>query len=194
MEREYFQKFVEAKESGLRGQAKGSLSHFIASFESLEEKAIWTKEYLERREYGHKIRHELYREIIFPVLLEGYRHHDSWALYWLAETIQNLYDCDELHQRIDHKTDFGLLRECFALDEGNSCVRVALLERLVRFFEYTIHEWPAGIIYPSHEGPDELLEELQYARQLDTEMKFSDFFEHVRTLLEEAKRRRAEQK
>lgn len=66
MKLQYYQKYLYFKHKGLRKQAQKELTLFITSFDDFTEKAIWTKQFLESEEYGHRIQYRLYQEIIFP--------------------------------------------------------------------------------------------------------------------------------
>lgn len=192
MKIKFFNKFKEAKNLGHKAEAKTNVDLFIRSFSGLDEKSEWVKSYLEEGDFGHKIRHEVYEEVIFPVLLRGYKNHDPWALYWLAETMQNIYASKKLHELIDFKSEFELLRECFANDRNNDKVRVALLEHLRGSFSFAIHEWPTAVIYEAGESPDDLLAEIAYARTLDKEGTYSAFFSEVEEIVKKDKARQAQ--
>ena len=185
----YFNEFEKAKSAGLKTDAKISLDLFIDSFESFEEKEEWVKIFLEADEFGHKIRHELYEYVVFPVLLKGYENNDPWSYFWLAETIQNVYSSDKLHEKINHQTDYGLLKKCFAADSSNDVVRLALLDRIARSFNYAVHEWPVGVLYAPEESPEDFLSQIEYARVLDVENKYGDLFSNVEQIVIEDKTR-----
>jgi hypothetical protein len=171
MDIHYFERFKKALELGKRAEAAAALKPFIESFSSFDEKADWTKGYLASEPIGHKVRHEVYENVIFPVLLEGYRRSDPWSLRWLARTVQNLYQCDHLWMQIDRKTDYALLKELVELCPDDDGARNDLLSRQIEGFHYSVHEWPAGILYgrdgATIEECIEILEEVAYARSLD---------------------------
>ncbi len=175
----YFEKFESAKNLGVKSEAKTNIDLFVKSFEGTEEEFKWIKQYLESRKYGHKVRHELYEHIIFPYLLKNYEERNPWSMYWLAETIQNLYGTEKLHKQIGLRTDFGLLKECFELDSENDAVRIALLSRMADQFIYAVHEWPTGVLYAPDEKPQDLLEELEFARSIDKEKNYHLLFDEV---------------
>ncbi len=90
MDEALYKQFVELSASGRKVQASERVRRFIASFESFQEKQAWARAFLQRGEFGHKIRHEIYREIIFPVLEHGFHRGDFECAWWLARTSRNL--------------------------------------------------------------------------------------------------------
>lgn len=188
---EYYKRFEKSKSQGLKAQAKLNIEKFIDSFSGIEEKEMWVKSYLEAGEYGHKIRHELYESVIFPVLVHGYRSNDSWSLFWLAETIQNVFASQVLHKQIDFNSDSWLLKKCFEIDESNRNVRLRLLDCTVRCLDYAIHEWPCGVLYAPDESPDDMLTEIEWARSLDVECRYSEFLSRVEAIVKEDKSKKA---
>jgi hypothetical protein len=159
--------------AGRRQEARLSLDAFIQSFRTFEERERWTREFLKAHAYGERIRHEIYAELIFPVLLIGSRREDAWSLYWLAGTSQNLYRASSLHEQVGFKQEVGFLKEAYAVDSNFSEVRKRLLESLRSRFLYAAHEWPAGILW-GHDSAtldqcDELMSMATLARELDRE-------------------------
>ena len=193
MELKHYTEFEECKARGDRNGARRSIQAFCSSFESLQERASWSKSFLESGDYGHRIRHELYADVILPVLLDGYKKRELWSTLWLARTCQNLYRMQAVHAKLGHPTELSLLRECHSIDPSDFGVRTALLDSDVRWLEYCIHEWPAGILYGSdgatHEQCEEILEELTFARTLDEQGRFSDLFDDVEQKTKEYMRR-----
>jgi hypothetical protein len=170
MDNALYQKFVALKEIGKKTEANTALEEFIASFHTPEEKQEWAWDFLEHGEYGHKIRHELYTEVIFPVLLEGYRRNDARSLFFLAKTAQNLYADRSLLSQVDNKGEYQLLREADALTPTEE-IRHALLRWDLNWFGHCEHEYPTGILYGSDGATlaecEEILQEVEFARTLD---------------------------
>jgi ubiquinone/menaquinone biosynthesis C-methylase UbiE len=109
MNKEYYKKFKEAQSKGLKKESKESINLFIGSFTDYSEKEIWVNKKLKHEFFGYKMRHELYENVVFPVLLNGYKNKNSWSIYWLAKTIQNIYQAKDLHIQIEEKIDIQLL-------------------------------------------------------------------------------------
>ncbi|WP_196140637.1 hypothetical protein [Aliikangiella sp. G2MR2-5] len=179
MQIEFFKKYEEAKNLGLKKQASQHIKQFVESFDGGDEEKLWVKDYLEQRDYGHKVRHELYDRVIFPYLKEGYLKNDPWALYWLAETIQNIYSSEKLHEQIDYKSDYFLLKQSFKLDSSNDDIRKSLLNSIANQLGYATHEWPTGVLYAPDESPKDLIDEIEFGRSLDKEGKYTELFEET---------------
>lgn len=193
MEFSYYEEFKHALASGRRATASTALQPFIESFGSLEEKARWTRWYLENESYGHRIRHEIYESIIFPVLRNGYENSDPWCILWLARTAQNFYSSQSLWAQIDGKTGQSLLRELVELCPTHDEARANLLSNLIESFRYMVHEWPTGILYGCDGATaDECLAivaDLDLARRLDSAHLHDDFLEDVSSKVREYQER-----
>jgi len=186
----YFDKFEESKNLGLKKEASKYIKQFIESFEGLDGEKLWIRDYLEKRDYGHKVRHELYEKVIFPYLKEGYARNEPWAMYWLAETIQNLYTSEKLHEQIEFKTDYYLLKQCFKLESANDDIRLSLLDRMANQLCYATHEWPTGILYAPDEKPKDLIDEIEFGRNLDKEEKYTQLFEETLDIVKQDMQRK----
>jgi hypothetical protein len=175
--------------AGRRQEARLSLNAFIQSFRTFEERERWTREFLKARTYGERIRHEIYAELIFPVLLAGSRREDAWSLYWLAGTSQNLYRASRLHEQVGFKHEVGFLKEAYAVDSNFSEVRKRLLKSLRSRFLYAIHEWPAGILWGRDSATldqcDELMSMVTLARELDRECAHTASFDDFESALKQ---------
>lgn len=156
---------------GRRNDAKLMLDAFIRSFNSSEEREQWTRTFLQTHIYGAKIRHEVYADLVFPVLLAGSTRNEAWSLYWLAGTIQNLYSAHKLYESIKFKGKTDLLKDAYAIDRTSTEVSEALLKSLLDDFAYASHEWPAGILWSVNGATldqcTEIMSEVALARELD---------------------------
>ena len=186
MNEQLYRDFLEHRHLDKK-RARLALTEFIASFEGAAEQETWAREFLERGDYGHKIRHEIYRELIFPLLLRGFQNDDAWSLYQLSRTIQNVYDVEEFWQQIGYATDLDLLKQSYLLSPADA-VRRELLHRTIQWFDYCQHEWPSGILFGNDgASPDQcrqILAEASWARGLDEERNYAvylaDFESKVR--------------
>jgi hypothetical protein len=95
-----YEGYLASLAEGRRKDAGSMLDAFLRSFNTFEEREQWTHTFLRTHTYGERVRHEIYAEIIFPVLLTGSDRNDAWSLYWLAGTIQNLYRARGLYELI----------------------------------------------------------------------------------------------
>ena len=180
-----YTEFRNCADRGDRERAARLVRQFIDSFENETERRTWVREFLENGDYGHKIRHELYRDLIFPELCQGYRTNDPWSLYFLAHTVQNVYKVRELHERLDWKSDYTLLESCYRVAPDFRDVRAQLLDRVSRGLHFAIHEWPTGLLGEI----EELESELSFAKTLDSENTYFGLFGNVEAVLKEAKAR-----
>jgi hypothetical protein len=162
---------------GRRKDAGVMLDAFLRSFNSSEEREQWTRTFLKTHTYGERVRHEVYAELIFPVLLAGSIRNDVWSLYWLAGTCQNLHSAHGLHAQIKFKGKTDLLRDAYAIDRTSIEVCDALLKSLLDDFAYASHEWPAGILWSMNGATlsqcTEIMSKVALARELDCECAYA---------------------
>jgi len=179
MQLEHYETFKQLLATGRRAAASASIKTFIESFANLEEKTVWARNFLDTEQIGHKIRHELYEQVIFPVLLAGYQQKDPWSLRWLARTVQNLHQSDALWRSVGYKTELGFLEELLSLDPDDHQLRKEVLSRHLDWFSYAAHEWPAGILYGQDGASARECEEIRAtvaeARALDVENLHGEF-------------------
>ena len=192
MKPELYEQFVACKSRGDKNAARLAVQAFVASFDSFEEKQAWTREFLERGERGHAVRHELYEGVILPVLLNGYERSDAWATFWLARTAGNLYNVKAVHARLNYKSKRGLLLDSYALQPSDE-VRRALLESEIEWFAFSQHEWPRSILWGMNganvEQCDEITQGVAFARTLDSENVYAEFLTEFAAKVEEYKQR-----
>lgn len=179
----YFHAFERAKSLGKKAEAKTNLTLFIESFCGVEAETRWIKEYLESGDYGHKIRHELYAEVIFPYLLDLYKQQNPWATFWLAKTASSYKDNNQLLSQMAYKTDLLLYRECIEYEPDNEHARQVVLEDIVLQLRFAIHEMDFGVIYTPFGTPHQMLEEIEYARSLDNECRYTLLFDEVKEIV-----------
>ncbi len=179
MDLQHYQEFQRLLAEGRRPEASSALQRFIASFTPDDDRRAWVRSFLESGDFGHRIRHELYEHLIFPVLLDGYRRSEVWSTFWLAKTAQNLYASAALHAQIEYRSEQQLLREAYELEPENAGIRKSLLGALLRWFAYCQHEWPTGILFgvdgATPEECKQLLEEVSFARTLDVDAENEPF-------------------
>ena len=166
-----YRQYVTYKNAGMKAQANTALEVFLASVKPADDTQAWTKAFLEGGDFGHRIQHEIYECLVFPVLWQGYEDNDAWSLLWLAKTVNNLYRSPSLHALIGYKGERELLTEAYMLQASNE-VRLLLLNADLHWFAYCQHEWPAGILYgrdgASFAECDDILQQVSFARELDT--------------------------
>lgn len=179
MNPDLFKKFRSQLDNGLRDDAAGTMAEFIASFADVEEKRLWVRDFLDNRPLEGKVRYELYEQLIFPVLLDGYRRSDPWSLRWLCKTAQNLYRARHLWEQIDYKTEHGILVDLVRLCPDDAVLRAELLSKNIDWLRHAVHEWPAGILYgmdgATIEQCGEIADAVVEARQQDEDGRYTSF-------------------
>jgi len=145
---EYYNKYLEYEEKGIKSKAKEYINYFINSFENNNEKNNWTIEYLPKLKFkkNGNIRYELLKEIIFPVLLEGYNNKNINYMIWLAKIIKNYSQGKEIDEKLNYISDLSIIKECYKLDPNNIEVIDLYIKIMAREIIYRIHEWPSGIL------------------------------------------------
>lgn len=189
MNEEHFRNYLEFNDQGLRKKAKEEIDNFIASFNSFEEKSVWTYKYLESESWGWKIRHELYTNIVFPVLLKGFEESDPWSFFWICRTIQNIYKNKELHAKIDNKTEGQIVRECYRLLPNEKRVRLIYVNNLAREIGYAIHEWPSGLLLQKGVTVSDLENDTLKLRQVDFEENHKELLQEVKDVISDYRAR-----
>ncbi len=129
-----------------------------------------------------KINHILWRGIVLP-FVKPRLHDDPRAIKCLIATIQNFY------------SDKSAMKELAGVHEEQLILRYLefcphdewAIERrrrlLVNWLEYTIHEWPAGVLYDNN-GADEsqcreILDAVQDLREIDKAGEYTTFCDDV---------------
>jgi hypothetical protein len=108
MDAKLYDQFLALKNMGKAAEAKIILESFIASFRSRDESRSWVFAFLEGRQYGHVIRHEIYEKLVYPTLLDGYLKNDVASVTWLARTTLNLSKLNAVHPSLYEKSEFIL--------------------------------------------------------------------------------------
>jgi hypothetical protein len=188
-----YAEFIAKLASGRKEEARLAIRRFIESFNNLEEREDWTRRFLSTIKPGTKLRHELYEEVVLPVLMAGYEARDPWSLYWLAQTSKNARYFD---RRLDLPSSQELLKEAHALDPSSDAIRHDLLRSLLYGFEYMAHEWPTALLYapdsPWQTQYREILAEIRLARELDTSGKYAgQIAKFEKIVAADAKRKKA---
>ena len=143
----------------------------------LAEREQWTRTFLKTHTYGARVRHEIYAELIFPVLLAGSKRNDAWSLYWLAGTCQNLYSAHSLYELIKFKRKTDLLKDAYAIDRASTEVREALL-KVCWMISLTPAMSGRQLYYGALNGlhptsVSKIMSEVAFARELDREYAYA---------------------
>lgn len=181
MNKDLYEKFKELRAKHLRAEASEAMADFLKSFASIEEKRSFTYWFFKNDFDGKRVRRDLYENVLFPSLFEGYKTSDPWSIKTLAETEENLYEAKELWGQIGYKTKLMLLRQYLSLRPNDFTARRRLLHEQINSFRYCEQDWPAAIIYGQHEATEteckKIAEEIVSARQLDKEHKYKGYID-----------------
>ena len=123
---EHYLKFKECEEKGLKKEASKSIRAFISSFDGKDEIDNWVWEYLPglSTNRSSRIRHEIFHELVLPVLKAGYKYGDFSCTLWLGKLIQNIYQSRKTHEDLGWITEIELYNKCHKLDPGNEEARL----------------------------------------------------------------------
>jgi len=186
---EYYNAFLEYQEKGLKKKAAECIQAFISSFESEDEIRNWVWSNLEDLVLNRhsRIRHEIFSELVYPVLKRGYLKNDFESTLWLGKLIQNVYQAPALHEELAYITAHQLFRKCYRLNPENQEARALLLKNIIDWLAYCVHEWPSGILY-GRDGATlaqcrEIREEIEFAITLDENNRYRSFLRDVRNKL-----------
>lgn len=180
---EYYQNFLNFQDSGQKKKATNSLRYFIASFEDSKDIDNWVwanLNHLATNINAHsRIRHEIFYELVYPTLKAGYSANDFTSTLWLAKLSQNLYQAPNIHQELAWVSEMELLYKCHALKPADNEANLLLLKCIVRFLQYSEHEWPNGLLYGNDgatlEQCGEITIEIELALSLDKECQYTEF-------------------
>lgn len=195
MKIEYYKKFEDELNKGLKKQAASSVKKFVESFENVNEIQAWVWEYLSelpKDSYGN-IRHELFTGLIYPVLKDGYDRTDLECTLWLGKLIQNVYKDKNIHKELGYPSDLLLYRKCYEIDPENHENNGYLLRSIFSWLSHCEHEWPSGILYgmdgATLEQCKEIREEVAFARSLTDSKSDLDYLEQFLEKLAEYEKR-----
>ena len=187
---EYFSKYLEYDKNGLKAKRKEYLNKFINSFENNNEKISWTIDYLSNFDFNKNIRFDLFKEIIFPVLLDGYNNKNIKYMIWLAKIIKNISYDKEVAKKIGYISGLGIIKKCYELDQNNIEVNDLYIELMVRGIIYSLHEWPIGILngntfIDKNECKIILKKEIPILKKLDRNKKYNEIIIEYENKLKE---------
>ncbi len=191
MKIEHYLKFKELEEKGIKKESSKYIREFISSFEGHNEIEAWVWEYLPNINFNRnsRIRHEIFHELVFPVLKLGYERADFKSTLWLGKLIQNIYQSKEIHQELGYVSELEIFEKCFKLEPENNEARLLFVECIISWLRYSEHEWPSGILYGNNgatlEECKELSAAVQQVLELDKEHKFSEFIKQYNKRLTE---------
>jgi hypothetical protein len=181
MDVRHYEEYKTQLAQGVHVAASAALAQFLASFVASESKAEWVRWYLANERWDQRIRHEIYEQLIFPVLLDGYQRGDLWCLRWLIRTVSNIYTGTQLWEQIDRKTELTLREELVARAPEDARARRELVDCFITMFRHNAHEWPrvilCGMDGASVSQCAQILAAAERALELDVERRHHAFIE-----------------
>lgn len=185
--------YKDLQKKGLRAQANAKALEVIEQYHA--DPCPDFAGFLVAEAHGGILHFELFRHIVYPVLKERYAAEDPRAIELLINTIQNVYRDREIHSELGDVSELGLLRQLLVLEPQNAWARSRYLHEMVTWLRYTIHEWPAGVLYgidgAQSDECDEILAAVEEVKELDTASEYSSLLEEVKSKTIEYKRRLA---
>lgn len=185
MDSKCYEEFLKYHKMGLRKKASQAIHSFISSFKNKEEVHRWVWSYLQNLEsnveQSFPMRYEIFRDLIFPILKEGYLKDNFECTFWLVKFIQSLYSSTFLHKELNYVSEHQLLRKCYELKPENQKVKKLLLKNIITDLQYSLHEWPSGILYGTNganlEQCKEIRDSIIFAKVLDMRNEYRLFLE-----------------
>jgi hypothetical protein len=146
---EHYQNFEKSLEAGIKKQASKHVSLFVNSFENQNEIDSWVWEYLPLLETnGHScIRHELFANLVYPILKKGFEEHDYKSTLWLGKLIQNIYQTKGVFEELGSLLEMDFYRKCYDIDPINPEGNKLLVNSILDWLSHCEHEWPSAILY-----------------------------------------------
>lgn len=181
----HYQRFLTCQQQGLKKPAAEAVRQFIDSFETDAEKSDWVWAYLPSLPINGqaRIRHELFNELIFPLLFNGWRNEDWQSTLWLGKLMNNVYQTETLHRAMGYTTDIQLFQQCYQWQPNHPDVRQAYLSSLIRGLSFCGHEYPPIILAGNHAANiadcAEIRQEIELARALDNNGQYREFLDSL---------------
>jgi hypothetical protein len=153
-----------------KDDARAALRRFVDGFADDAERRQWAQGLLANTADDERPHFLVFKELVFPVLLDGYRRNDPWAYRQLARARRHLYSADELHRQVDYATELRLLRRALELEPNDAWTKVQYREKCLDWLGFAIHEWPRGILngmnFADLSGCEEVLDAVRETRAM----------------------------
>ena len=187
----YYEEYLHYKNIGIKTKAKEYIDNFIHSFKNYDEKELWTIEYLPKIDFDSngRVRNELFEEIIFPVLWNGYNNKNIELMIWLTKLEQNYCQNLRIWKKMDYKSSTQIINECYEIAPNNEDILDLYLELEIASISYSIHEWPSGILNGNDGATKDecknLLDKIPFFHKLDRNKKYFEFINDFEDKLKE---------
>ena len=178
---EYYEKFEKELDAGLKKQAAVSVKLFIDSFKGVDEIQQWVWSYLPKLEKNRHscIRHELFINLIYPTLKQGFESKDYDSTLWLGKLVQNVYQTKGVFEELGFLVEMDFYKKCYEIDPHNTEGNTLLLNSIINGLSHCQHEWPSGILhgmsFATLEQCSEIREEANFVLALTTEPSDKEF-------------------
>jgi hypothetical protein len=146
MDYEAYSQYQLLWSKGRKKEANKAAKQFVDSFSNLQEKREWAVKFLETTDMKQPTNQQIYSEIIFPVLKDGYNRREPWSIKWLIKTTANLYRSPVLLNQFGDKTAATFAEEYLALVPEDQEMIEEYLRIEASWLAYCVHEWPVGIL------------------------------------------------
>ena len=95
------------------------------------------------------IRMPLFRAVVFPALLKGYRDQLPGCARWLAGLSQHLSRCSDCRNQLpeEERTETGLRWTAIRHDPTDHSSRQWLIDHLRSHLQNSLHDIPLGVLY-----------------------------------------------
>ena len=140
-----YEKYKQLKSKGLRKQALACIDDIVIEYLSSPDRRF-PCHILEDADDNHKINYILFKKIVYPYL-KPRLDKDPDAIKKLISVLHNVYQDKEIHQDLGWIDERDLLRKLLSISPQDSWAKERLLTKLVRGLDFSIHEWPIGILY-----------------------------------------------
>ena len=146
---DYYENFSRELEAGLKKQASKSLRQFIDSFNDEADVQQWVWSFLPGLEKNRHscIRHELFIELVYPVLKRGFLAGDVASTLWLGKLSQNIYQSQGLFVELGSLFERDFYQKAYELQPENPEARQLLLNSIMSWLAHCQHEWPDCILH-----------------------------------------------
>lgn len=176
-----------------RAEASLAIGRFAASFSSEAEREVWVRANLPSLAAdGARLPHELFTQVVLPVLLAGRDRRDPFALLWMGKLAANFNSDTRLAIEVNC-SPVAMLDLLLETVPDHVEGRLLRLDAAINWLRFCVHEWPAGILY----GMDgatlaecgEIRAEVAIARRLDVDKRCADFLDRFEEKLSEYEER-----
>lgn len=187
---QHYHDYTEFREQGLKKQASKAVRSFIDSFATSDQITKWVWENLPTLEKNlhARLRHELFAELVYPVLKAGYLSNDLQSTLWLGKLIQNLIQSESLWRELNWINEIDLYKKCLEIDPDHYESRRCLILALLNWLHQTEHHWPSGILYGMNGATlsqcEVIREEVELLFRLDLEQQHTAYLSQYLEKLE----------